>query len=286
MRPGSIAAARRRTPARSRDGSAVAAAFFLCGLSCGVLPGCARTLVSEDQTRRLRIGEIDPCQVVFIVHGMLKDTGFTWDEDLRDELCDDGRLGVPVTYWSDPTGVWLGWGPRAPARLLAAVADDVARLHEAAGCPVPLRVRALGFSQGGEVVLAAAAELEVATFDRVVLSQPSSFAFSRRPSELQQAGRIGSLEIHVSPVDLVNLLAPLGAGEFGLHAANVDVNHHIHWRWHLPPILRSDRDHYRAALFEEGPDRPGAAEGRGAWTPERRRFAADLARLLERRRSG
>jgi len=242
-----------------------------------VLPGCAELLVPDQDIRRLRTQSIDPCQVAFVVHGMLKDTGIPWDTNLRDDLSDHGQLGLVTTYWSDPIGVWFNSGSEAPAALIAGIADDIALLHHASGCPVPLSIRAVGFSNGAEVLLDAADALRFVSFETVVFAQSSSFAFSSIPDRLISDGKIGRLEVHWSPFDVVTLLAPLGAGQFGLWSDSPQVSHHRHWRWHIPPLLQSSRDHYREALFPAAIAEP--------WTPERVRFAEDLARFLERRRS-
>lgn len=260
-------------PARRRFGRR----FALLLAFAAAFPGCAELLVPDRDVRRLRTQTVDPCQIAFIVHGMFKDTGIPWDTSLRDELSDQGQLGLVVTYWSDPIGVWFNSGSEAPAELIAGVADDISLLHAASGCPVPLSIRAIGFSNGGEVLLDAAQSLRFGPFEKVVFAQSSSFAFSSIPDRLISDGKINELEVHWSPLDVVTLLAPLGAGQFGLSSESPHVSHHRHWRWHIPPLLESSREHYRKALFP--------AVNPAPWSAERVRFADDLARFLERRRS-
>lgn len=251
---------------------------LLSGLALSVaLTGCAELLVEDREIRRLQTHAIDPCEIAFVVHGMFKDTGIPWDINLRDDLSDHGRLGLVITYWSDPIGVWFNSGSDAPAALIAELADDISLLHAASGCPVPLSIVGLGFSNGGEVLLDAAADLRWTAFDRVLFAQSSSFAWSSIPARLIEAGKIGALEVHWSPIDLVTILAPLGAGQFGLWSESPQITHHRHWRLHIPPLMQSSRDHYRAALFHDDPS--------SEWSQERARYADDLARLLARRRS-
>jgi len=256
-----------------RRAAGIAAAFLLCG--------CAKYSVRDADLVRLERGELVPGQVVFTCHGMLYDLGFPWDFRLRDRLSDGtgGRLAVVISYGSDATGVWFNWGSRAPGLVLAALADEIEDLHRSSGCPASLSLRAVGFSAGCEAILEAAGRMRAARLERAVLFNSSSFAFSSEPRRLIEEGRIGRIENYWSPFDLVTLLAPLGAGQFGLRPTGEGIENRCLWNTHLPPLFSSGLERMKQALVA-GPAAPGPSHTCGA--DERYRRA--LAELLRRGR--
>lgn len=256
---------------RSRDH---ARQIGLLALPLLLATGCARIVIADAELERLREGSVDAGRVVFICHGILKDLGMPWDFAMRDELRAAGFVPILMTYFAEPTGTWFNWGSTSPARKLAQLADDLTRLSETCDGQTPLALCGIGFSNGCEVLLDAAALARVAHFDRLVFLGSSSFAWSPLPGELIASGRIGEIHDHWSPLDLVTLFAPLGAGSFGLRTGSDHVRHHAHWRYHLPPLLRSDRRHLMDDLTP-------ATGSLGAIDTQ---LGVAFARLLEQRR--
>lgn len=240
------------------------------GVAAGV-SGCASLQVSDRLRQDLDAGRLDPHHVVFICHGMLKDLGSPWSRRLRTELVEDGVVGLPVTYWSDPTGVWFNWGSVAPGRLVAETADALVRAHAESGSRRELIIDAVGFSNGGEVVLRAASYLEEARFRRVILFGSSSFAFSRQPGQLIDDGKIVELCNYWSPIDLTTILAPFGAGQFGLRAGDDRVTNEMKFMPHLPLFINARRRAAIRAHLLDDTER----------FPEASAFSRAVARLLE-----
>ncbi len=234
--------------------------LVVLGLVAG-MPGCAALLVSDRLESDLESGKLDPHHVVFICHGMLKDLGSPWSRRLRTELLEDGVIGLPVTYWSDPTGVWFNWGSVAPGRLIAETADAIVRAHAESGSERELILDAVGFSNGAEVVLRAATMFEEASFRRVILLGSSSFAFSPQPARLVREGKIGELLNCWSPIDFTTILAPIGAGQFGLHSGCSPIENEMVLMPHLPILIgKGRRSQMRAHLLEDTPPLPEDSE--------------------------
>jgi hypothetical protein len=186
---------------------------------------------------------------------MLYDLSFPWDFRLRDRLSEGGggRLAVVISYPADPTAVWFNWGSRAPGRILAELADELENLHRANGCPAPLSLRAVGFSAGCEAILDAASRMRAARLERAVYFNSSSFAFSDEPRRLIQAGRIGRIENYWSPLDVITIFAPLGAGQFGFQPSGEGIENHRIWNTHVPPLFSSGLERMKRALVESTP---------------------------------
>lgn len=198
-----------------------AALFVVAALLAA--PGCARLSIPDAAVAALEDGTVDAHHVVFVVEGMLKDLGSDWEEELARGLTADGRLPITVRYWTDPTGVWFNWGCRAPGRLLAEAADALVDLHTASGSPRPLILDAVGFSAGCEALLFAFEHVGRARFRRVVFVNSSSLFLSTEAARRIDEGRVGDLVNYWSPVDGTTILAPLGAGQFGLRTGSERV---------------------------------------------------------------
>lgn len=198
--------------------------FFASTILCMAVAvtGCADLCVSDRVVEGVVAGALDPHHFVFVCHGMLMDLGIPWDLDARDRMADRGRVGLVVTYWSDPTGVILNWGCVAPGDLIAAVADALCEAHDACACEEPLRFSAVAFSNGCEALIRSAERAQRARFDRWVFVQSSSISFSEEVSELIAEGRVREVRNYWSPVDLITLAAPLGAGNLGLRGPGVE----------------------------------------------------------------
>jgi pimeloyl-ACP methyl ester carboxylesterase len=207
-----------------------------------------------ERTLAFETGRTSPHRIVFLCRGMFRDMGAPWPEKLGAELARHGVTAIEVDYFTEFTGVLTNWGSVEPARLVAEAADEISEAHETSGCARPLELTVLGFSHGGEVALRAARETRRARFARVVLVQSSSFAGSRESQSLIEEGRATEVVNVWSPLDVVTLFAPLGAGEFG--AAGRDVRNERVWRYHSP---RFD-DAFCARLRElSAPADPGLA---------------------------
>lgn len=198
---------------------------------------CAHWEIPATLIERVRAGEIDPCRVLFVCHGMLYDLGAPWDTRLQTELCERGQLGLVASYWSDPLGVWFNWGCVPPGRLIAEAADRIALLHAESGCQRELRLYAVGFSNGCEAILEAGKRVGRGRFERVVFINSSSLAVSAEAGALVSAGVIGSLINYWSLLDVVTILAPFGAGQFALHFGGDGVQNRLTWMFHLGYLI-------------------------------------------------
>jgi len=221
-------------------------------LPLAILAGCGYSIRDSD-LERLERGELAPGEAVFTCHGIFRDLGFPWDYKLRDEVIagPGGRLTVVVTYWSDFLGLWFGFGKKAPGKVMADLADEMETLHRSTGCPAPLSIRAIGYSAGCNAILEAARLARAARFDRVLFLNSASFAFSREPHRLIEAGKIGRLASFWSPFDLVTLLAPLGAGQLGNHPEGGGIENRCIYNLHLPPLTGFGRRRVKEYLLEE-----------------------------------
>ncbi len=224
------------------------------GILAAILGGCAGYSVRDEDLERIERGEFAAGEVVFICHGMLKDLGIPWDFRVRDEISAESpaRLAIVATYFSGPLGVWFNVGCRPPGRVIASLADAMEELHRSTGCSAPLRLRALGFSQGCEAILEAGFRMGKARIERAVFLNPSSFGFSREPRELVDRGKIGQILFGWSPFDGVTIFAPLGAGTMGIRPAGEGLENLCLWNTHLPPLFSSGRKRARELLLKEG----------------------------------
>ncbi len=174
---------------------------------------------------------------MFVCGGVLRDFGSRWDRALCEHAADRGWLALRVTYWSDFTGVWFEWGKVAPGRLIAQTADEIASMHAASGCPRPLAIDAVAFSNGCEAVLAAAEATEVATFRRVAFLHSSGSAFSPDAARAVANGCIARLRNWWSPVDVVTALAPLGSGTLPFVTCEGAIENEVDAMPHVPHLI-------------------------------------------------
>ncbi len=249
------------------------------GVLAAFLSGCAGYSVRDDDLDRIERGEFVPGEAVLLCHGMLKDLGIPWDYRVRDEIAAaaPARLAIVITYFSGPLGVWFNFGRRPPGRLMASLADAMEELHRSTGCSAPLRLRALGFSQGCEAILEAAFRMEKARIERAVLLNSASFGFSREPRTLLERGKIGRMLFGWSPFDGITILAPLGAGTMGIRPAGQGLENLCLWNTHFPPLFSSGRRRARELLLTDGgPDAAAAAHTCGRDS----RYRSGLAELL------
>ena len=231
------------------------------GLALGLgmtLTGCACLSPPPSLVDDLQEGRVDAHHVVFLCEGMLKDLGSTWDRKLQAELLADGAVAVTVNYFTGPLGVWFNYGSLDPGDLLARTADELTRRHEASGSKRELIIDAVGFSIGCEVILRAASCAKRARFRRVVFLGSSSFCLSPQPMRLMREGKIGELRNYWSPLDVATILAPLGAGEFGLRLGNVENK--ITAMPHIAFLIGSGvREELRSYLLEDSKPHTGVS---------------------------
>lgn len=201
---------------------------------------------------------VDPCRVVFIAEGMLHDLGAPWDERFQDECSEAGVLAIRVRYFASPLGVWFNWGSILPARALADLADSITDLHAESGCARPLELYGVGFSHGCEVFLRALPNMRTARFERLALLHSSSFAWSYAADRLVRDGHVAEPIQHwYSIIDGTTLLAPLGAGSFGMRTQNGSVVNRHHLRPHLARCLTSSvRSEVQEFLLGTAPKQP------------------------------
>ena len=204
----------------SRCGRIILSGALLCVVLGGA--GCADLCVSDRVVDGVANGALDPHHFVFVCHGMLMDLGIPWDLDVRDMMAESGCAGLVVTYWSDPTGTVLNWGCIAPGDLIAEVADALCLAHQACACNEPLRFSAIAFSNGCEALIRAADRAERARFDRWIFVQSSSISFSGEVPDLIARERVRQVRNYWSPIDLITLAGPLGAGNLGLSGDGIE----------------------------------------------------------------
>lgn len=240
------------------------------------LTGCtARPTDTSPAIEQLRTDAVpDPCHVVFTCHGIVWDLGARWDVKMRDEVLERGGVGLGVTYFSGPTGVWFGYGDDAPGDRIAEMADAITDLHASSGCTRPLILDAVGFSLGGEALLHAARSCRNANFRRLVLVHSSTAAFTGAARDVLATGRVGDIVSYWSPFDFATLFAPLGAGQFGLRFCGPRVENVCELHPHGPLLLHAGR---RRRILDRLFDVERAGTDGGGVD----RFAAALADYLE-----
>ena len=244
---------------------------LLCYLGLVLTTSCASIIDLPELQGALEKGQVDPHRVVFICHGMMKDLGSQWDRKLQREIHQERALGIAITYWSEPTGVIFNWGCAAPGDLIAQVADEIERLHRTAGSGRELTIDAIGFSHGCEAILHAASRMKNARFRRVAFISSSSFAFSQHAAHLIQDGKIQTLRNYWSPIDITTFFAPIGAGQFGLHARDPAVSNEMILMPHVPYLIGSSlRKKVRAFILK------GSAQN-----PRKSEFSRSLAEYLD-----
>lgn len=232
----------------------LALALLAVALGCVSVVPPAEFIGGPDQNE---VG-VDPCRVVFIVEGMLHDLGAPWDERFQEECSEAGVLAIRLRYFASPLGVWFNWGSILPARALADLADSITDLHAASGCERPLELYGVGFSHGCEVFLRAVPDMRTARLQRLALLHSSSFAWSYAADPLVRDGRVAEPIQHwFSAIDGTTLLAPLGAGSFGMRTRNESVINHHDLRPHLARFLTASvRGDVRQFLLGAAPRQP------------------------------
>ena len=185
-------------------------------LLCVIFSGCTSLVTPPTLLEDLEKGRIDAHHVIFICEGMFKDLGAPWDKNLQEDLQKSGATGLYLSYFTGISGVWFNYGSIGPGNLVADTADRITQRHKESGSPRDPIIDAVGFSHGCEVILRAACLIEKAKFRRVVFINSSSLSTSSDPDRLVHEGKIQKLRNYWSPMDVVTLFAPLGAGQFGL----------------------------------------------------------------------
>ena len=239
----------------------------ICG-SVLLLAGCTVSYRAPDSLlEAVEDGGISPCHIVFVFGGIYYDLGRHWNHDLQDELAEAGRLGISVTYYCDLFGVWFNYGTTEPGRLTADMMEHISEIHQAGNCQTPLVFDAVGFSAGCEVILAAARELSnrdrapEARFRRVLFIHSSSFAWSGEIGTYIDEQIIDGATNYFSPIDIVTIFAPLGAGTFGMHSGGDRVHNEMTWMFHSAHLISEDlRDRMRESLFGETYDTPAPVQ--------------------------
>lgn len=235
-------------------------------LAATLLGACApRLIIPESIIERVESGEIIPDRIVFAVTGMLGDNWKPWHGNLQSSLAEDGVLVIRLQYASEPIGVILDYGRFDSAALLAKTADDLTRLPG-----ITPTFAAIGFSQGGEVIIEAAHEMTRARLDRVVLHRTSETIFAHDTARLLGNRKIGEILSTHSPVDIHSWISPLGVGTVGQPGPAHRVRNLAQWYPHLPIHAQSTwlrLQHFLAgdAFRERRPVTPEAARRLAAW---------------------
>lgn len=259
---------------------------LLCLLA---LASCATTVsVSDEVLAGIEQGDIAPCAVTLCFRGMVADMGADWDESLRDRLARTGQLALPVRRFFWPHDVWFNIGTRRSAAEALALMRAIQDRRRACAVDRPVVFDAVGFSAGCEVILELlrlledlpAAEREELRLRRVVLMHSSSFAWSGELTDAFASDVLVSAIHYWSPIDLTTLLAPLGAGEFGMRRVDGALENRMHFMPHLAHLVEP------CLLDEVQADLP-AGEERAANGADRcfRASLADFLRDLPERRN-
>jgi hypothetical protein len=237
---------------------------------------CATTVsVSDEVLEGLEQGDIAPYQVTLCFRGMIADVGSDWDEGLRDRLAKRGQLALPVRRFFWPHDVWFNIATKRSAEDALRLMREIQDTRRMSGASTPVAFNAVGFSAGSEVILELLdllAELprderEDLRLRRAVLMHSSSFAWSGELTDAFESGVLESAIHYWSPIDLTTLLAPAGAGQFGMRRVDGPLENRVHFMPHLAHLIEY------SLLDDVEADLP-AAEGRETdGTDERFRVA-------------
>ena len=176
-----------------------------------------------------------PVGPVFLCHGSWPDFPYWWTDDMAEALRARGIEAVLVPYF-----VLSGIGTGAPAERIAAFEAKLRWRHARTECRAPLRLAAVGYSSGTDVVLESA--MAGAVYERVYFGGSPLALWNQDVERALVRGRIKRLVNYFSPFDGLVWIT-LGSGVYGYHAggsAQHHVDNRVHFWLHVTPLFRRD----------------------------------------------